>query len=222
MADGPKSVVALARFAMLATVFVVLVWYVVFVVVQPELNPLYRYTSEYTLGRMGWLMKLAFFVWSAGMLALALAFANGLDAAARSRTAIILFTVAGAAVPLPGVFDADLQVINPDPPPLWIVPDPPSTEQGIHAMAGLVGLLCLLAGAGFAARRLRLAGRLRSKYYILRPLSWLSLVAFFPFMFFLASQGLAGLGQRIVYAFVFAWLIIAARGLATGAFSQTS
>lgn len=31
-----------------------------------ELNPLYRYGSEYSVGRMGWLMKLAFWVWGGG------------------------------------------------------------------------------------------------------------------------------------------------------------
>jgi hypothetical protein len=98
MTDTPKWTVALARVALLGTLFHVFVWYVAFVFIQPELNPLYRYGSQYSLGRMGWLMKLAFFVWGGGMLALALAMAKGLDTAARSRTAIILFAVGGAGV----------------------------------------------------------------------------------------------------------------------------
>jgi hypothetical protein len=75
---------------------------VAFVFIQPELNPLYRFGSEYSLGRMGWLMKLALFVWGGGMLALAPAMAKGLDTASCSRTAIILFAVGGVGVFLAG------------------------------------------------------------------------------------------------------------------------
>jgi hypothetical protein len=84
----------------------------------------------------------------------------------------------------------------------------------------MVGLLSLMAGAGFATRRLRLAGRLGSRYYTLRYLSWLTLAAFLAFVLFFTSYGLAGLGQRIFGAFIFAWQIIAAHGLATGAFAS--
>jgi hypothetical protein len=45
---------------------------------SPSLNPIYRFGSEYSAGRMGWLMKLAFFVWGGALLALALAMARGL------------------------------------------------------------------------------------------------------------------------------------------------
>lgn len=220
MTDTPKSIAALARVALLGTLFYVFVMYVAFLFIQPELNPLYRFNSQYSLGRMGWLMKLAFFVWGGGMLALALAMAKGLDTASRSRTAIILFTVGGVGVFLAGVFDADLQVLNQNPPPRWIEADPPSGEKVIHAISGMIGFLSLMAGAGFATRRLRLAGRLGSRYYILRYLAWLIPAAFLAFAFFFAPYGLAGLGQRISGAFIFAWLIIAAQGLATGAFSS--
>ena len=62
MSDTPNSVVISARIAMVATVFYFFVMYVAFVFIQPELNPMYRFGSEYAVGRMGWLMKLAFFV----------------------------------------------------------------------------------------------------------------------------------------------------------------
>lgn len=218
MTDTPKSIVVLARMALLGTLFYALVTYVAFAFIQPELNPLYRYGSEYAVGRMGWLMKLAFFVWGGGLLALALAMAKGLDAAARSKIAVVLFVVGGVGVFLAGIFDADLQVLNENPPPLWVEP-PPSNEQMVHGAAGMVGLLSLMAGAGFATRRLRLGGRLGSRYRTLRWLSWLTPAAFIAFAFFFASYGLTGLGQRIFLALVFAWQIIAAYGLATGAFS---
>jgi hypothetical protein len=192
--------------------------FVAFVFIQPELNPAYRFGSEYSAGRMGWLMKVAFFVWGGGLLALALAMAKGLDTASRSKSAIVLSAIGGVGVFLAGVFDSDLQVPNENPPPIW-VEAPASDEQLLHDAAGMVGLLALMAAAGFATRRLRLAGRLGSRYRTLRLLSWLTPAAFAAFAFFFVSYGLAGLGQRIFLALMFAWQIIAAGGLARGAFS---
>lgn len=207
----------LARISWLATLFYVLVMYGAFLFIQPELNPLYRYGSEYAVGRMGWLMKLAFFLWGGGMLAFAVAMARGLDARARSTTSIILFAVGGTGVFFAGVFDADLQIRNDDPPPMW-VEGSPSDEQQLHAGAGMIGLLSLMAAAGFATRRLRIAGRLGSKYRALRTLSWLTPAAFVAF-FVSVSYGLAGLGQRVFLGVLFAWQLLATWGLSVGAFT---
>lgn len=217
MSDTSKSTAMLARVSLLGTVFFAIVMYVAFVFIQPELNPLYRYGSEYSVGRVGWLMKLAFFVWGGGVVALALAMAKGMDEAIRSRTAITLLIVGGVGVFFAGIFDSDLQVLNANPPPLWVEP-PPSDEQMLHAMAGMVGLLSLMVGAGFATRRLRLGGRLAPKHRVVRLLAWLTPAAFIAFAFFFVPNGLAGLGQRIFLAFMFAWMIIVAHGLANGAF----
>ena len=105
MTDATKPIVMLARTAMLGTLFYVFVMYVAFLFIQPELNPIYRFGSEYSVGRIGWLMKLAFFVWGGAMLALALAMARGLDVAARSKTAVLLFVVGSVGVFFAGVFD---------------------------------------------------------------------------------------------------------------------
>lgn len=216
---NPIPIAAMARIAMLGSVFFAIVMYVVFVFIQPELNPIHRYGSEYSVGRWGWLMKLAFFVWGGGILALALAMAKGLDTAARSNTAVVLFIVGGVGIFLAGAFDSDLQVLNENPPPLWVEP-PPTEEETIHTTAAFVGLLSLMTGAGFATRRLRRAGRLATEYRTLRWLTWLTPIAFITFAVFLVDLGLAGLGQRIFLALMFAWQIIAANGLATNAFSS--
>ncbi len=218
MSDTPNSVVISARIAIVATVFYAFVMYIAFAFIQPELNPLYRYGSEYSVGRMGWLMKLAFFVWSGGLMALAFAMAKGLDAKARSYVAIILFAVGALGVFSAGIFDSDLQVLNENPPPRWVEP-PASHEQNLHAASGMIGLISLMIGAGIASRRLRRAGRLSSKYRILQILSWLTPAAFIAMATLFASFGLVGLGQRIFMALMFAWQIIAAHGLSVGAFS---
>ncbi len=215
MDPGPRLY---ARVAIVASAFFVLVMYVAFLFIQPELNPLYRYGSEYAVGRMGWLMKAAFFVWGTGLLAFALAQATGLDPEARSPIGIALFAIAAVGVFVAGTFDSDLQVLNPSPPPLWIEP-PASDEQQLHALAGLVAFFAIMPGAGLVSRRLRLAGRLRGPYRWLRALSWLITVSFFVFAFGFASIGLSGLGQRLFLGVLFAWLFMAAWGLGKGVFA---
>lgn len=212
-----SNAIGLARFAVAATGFFFVVMYIAFLFIQPELNPLHRYGSEYAVGRAGWLMKLNFFVWGAGLFAFASSMAKGLDPAAKSHIAIVLFMLAAVGIVLSGIFDSDLQVRNPDPPPRWIEP-PPSDEQIVHAAAGLAAFFCLMPGAGLVSRRLRVAGRLSGSYRLLRPLSWLMPVAFIAMAIGFHPLGLAGLGQRIFLAVVFTWVILAARGLANGAF----
>lgn len=218
MSRANKTAVALAGTAFLSVLLYLVVMYVVFLFVQPELNPLYRYGSEYAVGRGGWLMKLAFFVWGGGLLALALAMTRGLDAESRSRIAVVLFVVGGIGVFFAGVFDSDVQVLNDDPPPVW-VEGPPSDEQVLHGAAGMVGLLSLMGAAGFATRRLRLAGRLMSRYRALRLVSWLTPVAFLAFLVSV-SYGFAGLGQRIFLGSMFAWQLMFAWGIVEDAFSS--
>lgn len=214
-----RPAVWFARTAMTANVFFFIVMFVAFVFIQPELNPLYRYGSEYAVGRMGWLMKLNFFVWGIGLISFACAMAYGLDARAKSRVAIILFVVAGVGIFLSGIFDSDLQVLNENPPPKWIEP-PPSDEQKVHIIAGLVAFFTLMPGMGLAARRLRIAGRLSGGYRWLRYLSWTVPVMFVASIFVFGSMGLTGLGQRVFLACVIAWIVLAAWGLHKGAFSQ--
>lgn len=206
-----------ARITIASTVFFFTVMFVAFPFIQPELDPLLRYGSEYAAGRMGWLMKLNFFVWGAGLVAFAFAMGTGLDPGARSRVAVALFVVAGLGIFLSGIFDSDLQVLNETPPPVWVEP-PPSDEQKLHIVAGLAAFFSLMPGAGLVSRRLRIAGRLAGPYRWMRPLSWLLPVAFAGPIFL--PPGLIGLWQRVFLVLVFAWLILAARGLAQGAFAR--
>lgn len=207
-----------ARITIVGTAFFFVVMYVAFLVIQPDLDPLYRFGSEYSVGQMGWLMKTAFFCWGIGILSFALAMVKGLDGEARSPVGIGLFLLGAIGIFVAGVFDSDLMIRNPEPPPLWIEP-PASGEQRIHALGGLVAFFSMLPGAGLVSRRLRRAGRLSGGYRWLRYLSWLTPAAFVAFAFLFVPAGLAGLGQRIFLALLFAWLLLAARGLEQGAFA---
>jgi hypothetical protein len=209
-----------ARLAIAGTAFFAVVMYVAFAFIQPELNPLHRFGSEYAVGRGGWLMKAEFFAWAAGILSLAVAMAKGLDSEARSRSAVVLLGLAAAGLLAAGIFDTDLQVVNDNPPPPWVEP-PPSDEQMRHVGGSFVFFLSLMLAAGLASRRLRLAGRLRGVYRALRHLAWLAPVSFVAFVVYFVPQGLAGIGQRIFLLVLFAWVVLAGRGIETGAFSRT-
>ena len=95
---------------------------------------------------------------------------------------------------------------------------PASSDQVKHAIAGLVAFFSLLPGIGLVSRRLRKAGRLSGAYRYLRHLSWLVPALFITSILLLGPIGLTGLGQRIFIASVFTWIILAAHGLARGAF----
>ena len=218
MPNAPKQVVLCARITMAGTAFFFSVMYIAFVFIQPDLNPVHRFGSEYSVGEMGWLMKVAFFVWSGALLSFALALAKGLDSESRSYLAVVLFVIGALSIFFAGVFDSALQVLNSNPPPLW-VKGPSSDENNVHTIASMVGLLSLMIAIGVTSRRLRLSGRLQSRYRPLRLLSWLTPAAFVAMATLFASYGLIGLGQRIFLVLMFAWLLIAARGLAEGAFS---
>lgn len=208
----------LARFAMAGVGAFFVIMYLAFPLIQPELNPIERFGSEYSIGTMGWLMKTAFFSLGAGVAALALGMARALDPAARSGTGIVLLLIAALGFFLSGVFDTDLQILNDNPPPRW-VEGPSSPERVAHDLAGLVSLFSLMTGAGIVSRRLRKAGRLQGVYRWLRALSWLNPVAFVGFVVIFVPQGLAGLGQRIFIVVFLSWILIAARGLAEDAFA---
>lgn len=214
------SVTWYSRVAIAGTLFIFAVVYIAFLFIQPELNPLYRFGSEYAVGRMGWLMKAAFFCWGVSLFAFAAAMAKGLDSQAKSRVGIVLFALAGVGIFLSGVFDSDLQIANQNPPPLWIEP-PPSNEQIRHGVAGIIAFFSLIIGAGLVSRRLRVSGRLHGKYRWLRLLSWLSPVAFIVFVTVFIPHGFAGLGQRLFILIVFLWIVLAAHGLQKGAFSAS-
>lgn len=178
--------ITLARIALGGTTFFAVVMFIVFVFVQPELNPLYRFGSEYAVGRMGWLMKVAFYVWSAGLVAFAASIHQGLDDEACSVMGVSLVALAAVGIFLAGVWDSDLQVLNEQPPPRWIEL-PNSEESNLHNIASFVGLFSLMGGAGLITRRLRKAGRLRGGYRASRPISWVVPVSFAAFASFFVS-----------------------------------
>lgn len=97
---------------------------------QPEFAPHWRFLSEYSLGRYGWLMSLAFFAWAASLIALAAVLRPyGLTRASRVGRRL-LFVVSGALI-VAGLFDQD---------PVTARPDELTSHGTWHAVASMVGI----------------------------------------------------------------------------------
>ena len=70
--------------------------------VKPELEPSWRFISEYATGPHGWIMKLVFLIWSASCVALALAVRREVQTLLGRTGVVMLLIVAGALVLLYG------------------------------------------------------------------------------------------------------------------------
>lgn len=177
--------------------------------IQPELNPLTRFGSEYVVGRLGWIMNIAFFCFAGGLLSLAFAFSWGLNPQNRSRTGSILFVIAAIGILGAGLFNTHLQG------------EQPTTVGIIHDLSSLFAFLTMIPAMFIFSRRLHLADLLKGKYKALRYLPWVIALLFLSMMFVFDALNLVGLGQRLLIFALFYWLFLAARGLQTGAFASS-
>ena len=174
--------------------------------VQPELDPLRRFGSEYAAGRVGWLMRVAFFSMSVGLAAMATAIGFTAGDSSRSRAAGVLLGGSSFGILLSGVFNADLQNAS-------------VTGTGIaHDLAGFAAFLTLISAMFVVLRSLRAKGVLSGQYSALKVLPWTSLVLFVSLLFYFSATGLVGLGQRIFLVSIFAWLFVTMVGVRAGAF----
>lgn len=178
--------------------------------IQPELNPMTRFGSEYVVGRLGWIMNLAFFFFAGGLFLLAVIFKSGLEHITRSKAGEILLYLSAVGILGSGIFNADLQTAE-------------KTTIGIqHDLFGFLAFLSLIPAMFVLSRRLKQLGKLQGVYKALSFQAWVVLILFFAFMFYFGPNDLAGLGQRLFLAAVFFWLILAAIGFNTGAFMNIS
>lgn len=174
--------------------------------IQPELNPLTRFGSEYVVGRLGWIMNIAFFCFAGGLLSLAFAFNRGLNPQNRSMTGLILFVLAAIGILGAGLFNTHLQG------------EQPTTAGIIHALSSFLAFLTIIPAMFIFSRQLRLADLLKGKYKALRYLPWVITLFFLSMIFVFGELNLIGLGQRLFLFALFYWLFLASRGFQTGAF----
>jgi hypothetical protein len=121
---------ALASRVAAAGAFAVALIIVALHAIKPELEPSWRFISEYAIGRHGWIMKLAFLIWAASCAALALALRQEVRTFL-GRTGVAVLLIVAAALVVAGLFAQD---------PVTAKPDELSTSGTLHGIASMIGI----------------------------------------------------------------------------------
>jgi hypothetical protein len=104
---------------------------------KPELDPSWRFISEYAIGTHGWLMAVAFLALAIAHAALALALRPELRGVAGLAASGSLW-VSAAGLALAGIFTTD---------PITAAPDAATTSGSLHNLGGGLGMAMPLAAA---------------------------------------------------------------------------
>ena len=175
--------------------------------VKPELDPSWRFLSEYSVGANGWLMKLSFFAWAAGCVALFFALGRG-TTTWRARIGRWLLLVVGVALAAAGLFDQD---------PATATPGEFTQHGQLHALASMVGI----PGVPVTAMLLSADRRGGRTVTILANLTWICLVLMVAYIAWALPRAggfgpdvHAGWLNRLVVVSYLAWQVALARRLA--------
>ncbi len=177
---------------------------------QPDMNLMTRYISEYIASQYGWLLRIAFFGLGIAQILLAIGLYRLQNAHIHSIAGSFLLTIAGVAYIGSGVFDSDLQGATP-------------TQNGmIHDQIGFIWFFAFLATTFIYSRKLRRVNKIQGVLRTLRYLPWLIVIMFIAMIFlFGLVLNLPGLGQRLVMITILSWLFLMARALQTGDLNLT-
>jgi hypothetical protein len=99
-------------------------------VVKPELDPSWRMVSEYSIGRHGWLMILAFLALSASCFA-AFAAVRPLVGTTAGKIGLGLLVAAGASLAAAAVFVSD---------PITATPEQLTRHGNLHGLSAMIGI----------------------------------------------------------------------------------
>jgi hypothetical protein len=152
----------------LSTLFLAILFLLHFL--EPEFDPSWRMISEYALGRYGWLMTLAFFLWSGSVLALLVALGPSLNSIGGKIGRVWLLVITTA------LFGAGIFKTNP------ITESASTIAHNLHALCGAIVIMTFPIAAslvtGSLARHPEWAvARQRLLWGTL--LLWFSMFAFF-------------------------------------------
>jgi len=145
-------------------------------VIKPEMEPSWRFLSEYSIGAHGWVMVLAFFSWALSCFALAAA--PRADAATLTgRIGRAVLVTVGISLIMAGLFAQD---------PVTAKPEDLTTHGTLHAVASMIGI----PGTPIAALLISLSLTRTHSAWINRRrlmmgmahLTWLSLGAMFVYL----------------------------------------
>ena len=186
----------------LATLALICITYFVFAIVvlhflRPDLNPMSRPTSEYAVGKYGFLMTSAFFSMSVASFSLLIGLSKGVPKPAKSRIGLVLLGIWAV-----GVLVAMSFPINPEGTEL-------TTTSTIHRINGPSIFLSLSIATVVISSRFRRDENWKPLYRSVFPLSLILLVLFFITGANVAAKtGFEGLCQRTFLVMFVTWFIL--------------
>lgn len=190
--------------------------------VKPEVSTAWQTTSEYAIGRHGWVMALAFVVTGLSYAALAVA-VSGLGRRGAVRVAVVLLVLAAAGTCIGGLFVTD---------PIETPQSELSTSGTLHGLgAGLALVLVPVAALLLNLGLVRTAtGRRRTVLRFAAVLPALALVAFMVTQGVLTAANGGALGpgapiggvERLLLVAYAVWLVLTARAVRTAHLPATA
>lgn len=178
-------------------------------VLKSELDPSWRFISEYAIGRYGWLMVLAFLSLAASCLALFVAVRHDATSAA-GKAGLVFLLLSAIGLVIAAVFTAD---------PSTAGPGETTTSGALHGVGTIIGSMSLPLAAAFLTRSLRRNPRWGSAR---GALLWSALLAWIGFLVFEISFAVMvpgndlgpdvriGWPNRLMIATAAVWLIVVA------------
>ena len=176
---------------------------------KPENAPSWRMISEYEIGRLGWLMRLAFLCWAIGFSGLAVALWQQVSMLAEVLLVIVALVLAGA-----GMFAAD---------PITTLRAAQTRAGKLHSLFGALAILGIPIAATATDWSLRanpLAASMQNYLPWMSLMVWLGLTAMISaFAFFgakkipLGPQAHIGWPNRFMVFTYVAWLMLIAEAM---------
>ena len=177
--------------------------------IKPELDPSWRFLSEYAIGQHGWLMKAAFLIWAASSAALALALKGELWTTS-GRAGVVILLIVAAALVMAGLFPQD---------PVTAKPDETSTSGALHAIASMIGIpgtpvAAMLVSSSLWRKNPDWAAH-RSAIRCSAHATWISLALMIAYLMWTVPRAggfnpsvMAGWMNRLVVATYLIWLLV--------------
>jgi hypothetical protein len=161
-------------------------------VAEPEFSVVDDYTSDYALGDVGWLMRVAFASAAVGVAGVALGLRAALRGGRRVTFAWVLLLVAAAGFVVVAAFDTDPTAAT-----------EMTTHGAVHVAAAAVLFLCLLV-ACWVLRGVFARDPVWRRFAVAQRWWAIAFSVTFVDSFFLPTP--AGIGQRLFVAVLMAWL----------------
>lgn len=164
-----------AKISYIATVaFILLLTALHFI--KPEINPSWRFISEYAIGANGWIMILAFLALSTSYVSLFLAIRSQIPKSIIGRIGLVLLLISAAGLFIAGIFVTD---------PITVSEDAHTMSGNLHSLGGTLGMAMPFAALFICISLAKNKNWASAK----RSIIWVTVLALIGFLLAFGSLG---------------------------------